>query len=378
MAGARYGLSVIFSRRKSGAREEYSVMSSLCRSHILLALLSPALFIVLAEITLWALDVSPAFPNRFFVFNRNFDYPEVFKRDPDVFWRLRGPQKISSDFFAGGEYLINSLGLRGPEFEPTDSARIIAALGNSCTFGWQAPEDSVFIQLVCRKLDERSSHTRFQPLNAGIPGYSSFQGNRFFATDVAPLRPEVTLILFAWNDQWPAANDIPDSAQRPPSALVTALVNAISRLRLYRTIRAALLEASEPPLDSVLSRTGAQRRVSLEEFRANLLEICHAVRAGGGIPVLLTSPIPALELYYSANRMSPLHERHARYNLFIRQLAFDEGIELVDLAAEFDRRADLFDDAVQDPIHFNSRGHALAAELIVEQILPLLSHRDSE
>ncbi|HSG98434.1 MAG TPA: SGNH/GDSL hydrolase family protein [candidate division Zixibacteria bacterium] len=353
-------------------------MPSFRRSHIILALLSPALFIVVVEVALWALDVSPAFPNRFFVFNRNFDYPEVFKRDPEVFWRLRGPQRVSSDFFAGGEYQINSRGLRGPELEPDSGGPIIAVLGNSCAFGWQTPEDSVFIRVVRQKLNDLSTDIRYQALNAGIPGYSSFQGNRFFATDIAHLRPAVTLILFAWNDQWPAANDIPDSAQQPPSAFVTALVNTISRLRVYRTIRAATLKASDPPLDSVLSRTGAQRRVSLDEFRANLQEICHRVREADGLPVLLTSPIPALELYYPANRVSPLHERHAQYNLVIRRLAFDEGIELIDLAAEFDRRTDLFDDAVNDPIHFNSRGHAFAAELIVEQILPLLSHRAGE
>ena len=227
---------------------------------------------------------------------------------------------------------------------------------------------------MCRRIDEELEEQLFQPLNAGIPGYTSYQGKLFFETDIAPLKPALTLIMFGWNDQWPAANDIPDSAQQPPGAFLTAVLNTVARLRLYRTLRAALLEATEPPLDSVLNREGALRRVPLEQFRENLSAICNDVRAGGGIPVLLTSPIPSLEMYYPPHRFSPMHERHAQYNLVMRRLAFENEIQLIDLAAEFNKRSDLFDDVTQDPIHFNSRGHAFAAEIIAEQILPLLKY----
>ena len=105
------------------------------RSHIVLLVVSVPLFLALTETTLWLLDVSPTFPNRFFVFNRNFDYPDVFKRDPTLFWRLRGPQRVSSSFFAGGRYEINAHGLRGPAVDTTSPGRYIAALGNAVDVG---------------------------------------------------------------------------------------------------------------------------------------------------------------------------------------------------------------------------------------------------
>ena len=64
-----------------------------------------------------------------------------------------------------------------------------------------------------------------------------------------------------------------------------------------------------------------------------------------------------------------MHEVHARYNLEMRRIAFENDIELVDLANEFDKFDDLFDDAVQDPIHFNSKGHTVAAEAILKTLI---------
>ena len=52
----------------------------------------------------------------------------------------------------------------------------------------------------------------------------------------------------------------------------------------------------------------------------------------------------------------------------IRDIAAAYDIDLVDLAREFDNYENLWDDAPRDPIHFNARGHQLAARLIADYI----------
>jgi lysophospholipase L1-like esterase len=333
---------------------------------LLWALIVLGLFLTLSEVVLHISGVQPTFANRFFVFNRNFDYPEVFKRDSELFWRIRPSQVVKSRFFERGEYRINSGGMRGEELKRRSETNIIAALGNSCTFGWQVAEDSCYLNLLVNKLNH--ANNKYMALNAGIPGYSSFQGSLFYQSDVSHFSPAVTLIMFGWNDQWPAANDIPDHEQEMPSSLTLALQNSVNRLRTYRLLRRAILGASEPELDSLLSAGANRRRVSPEDFSKNIVTICKQVQASGGIPVLLSSPIPDIRTYYGPGHYSPLHERHELYNLEIRRLAFDRNYLLVDLAAEFDQHDDLFTDAKRDPIHFNEKGHALAAEMIYNQL----------
>lgn len=340
------------------------------------SLISLVVFLGLVEITLIMLGISPAFQNRFFLLNRNYDYPEVFRRDVDLFWTLRGPQAVASEFFAKGEYRINSRGMRGAEISGESGATRIAVVGNSCSFGWQITEEQTFLSRLVKQLNNdrtNGSAAEFVGINGGIPGYTSYQGRHFFARDIAALKPSFTLIMFGWNDQWAAAGNISDAEQQLPPRLIVALHNAVNRLRLYRMVRSAILSASESDLSDMLVKEGMKPRVSLSEFRDNLLAIVRKAREIGSVTILLTSPIPGLETYYPPHRYSPMHTNHANYNLTTRRLAFDESIEIVDLAAEFDARTDLFDDAEFDPIHFNAAGHALAANLIAKRIKSLLS-----
>jgi len=40
----------------------------------------------------------------------------------------------------------------------------------------------------------------------------------------------------------------------------------------------------------------------------------------------------------------------------------------VDAALEFDQYSDLYGDAAMDPIHFNTKGHEILAQLIAAQL----------
>jgi lysophospholipase L1-like esterase len=331
------------------------------------------LFLALTEGALRILQIKPAFANRFFVFNRNYDYPEVFDRDAELLWTLRGPQTIESRFFDKGKYLINSFGMRGTEISPEASLVNIAAVGNSCTFGWQVTEEETYVFRLLDSLNRSFPQTSFQVIDGGIPGYSSYQGKLFYRKTIAPLNPKVTLILFGWNDQWDAADDIIDSEQRTPSRFFLKATRVVNRLRIYRLIRSLILQMIEPELRPTVGQPDSRPRVPLNQYGENLLSIVEQARAIGSSPILLTSPIPSLETYYPPHRRSPMHEAHYRYNRVVREIAFESDIALVDIAAEFNLHNDLFTDVKMDPIHFNARGHKLVAEMLYPAVLQALS-----
>jgi len=332
----------------------------------MLLILSIPVFILLTEIILVIIPIDTYFENRFFLVNRALDYPEVFKKDPQLFWRLRPSQTISSKFFEGKKYRINSHGLRGEEIpDKTDKVRIVV-MGNSCTFGWGIPDDNTYTRQLEMLINTDEALPEVEVINAGIPGYSTFQGRRFFYTDIAYLEPDIVMMMYAWNDQWAAADNIPDKKQQMPPEYVINLQNIFSRLKIYRFVKKIALSIIEEPLDTKLIKENPVYRVSEGDFYDNLDVIIQYCKREKMTPILLTSPIPSLEKYYPAGVRSPMHQYHEYYNYQIRQLAKFNKIALIDVAKIFDDHDSLFDDAPKDPIHFNAAGHRIAAEAIFD------------
>jgi lysophospholipase L1-like esterase len=341
---------------------------SLKMARLLALLLSIPVFIILSEIIFAVIPVDAFFQNRFFLVNRALDYPDVFLKDHYLFWRMRPDHTIRSRFFEGKQYHINKCGLRGRDIPAGSDCVRIVALGNSCTFGWGMPDDETFVRQLETMIDDDRTLPRAEVINAGIPGYSSFQGRRFFVSDITALHPDVVLIMFGWNDQWAAADNIPDKDQRMPPRLIIAIQNTLARLETYRIVKKLLLSAIEKPLESKLIKEAPVYRVSTTDFYDNLNVIVQACKREGIVPILLTSPIPSLEKYYPAGRRSPMHKAHNAYNNQTRLLARNTKTGLVDIAREFDRYDDLYDNAAQDPIHFNAKGHRVVARAIYNHL----------
>jgi lysophospholipase L1-like esterase len=324
-------------------------------------ILSIIVFLIILEGGLRVTGVDPHPRGYDFTVNRAWDFPEVFLKDQDLFWRLRPGQTITSEFFEGKTYRINRQGFRGTDFVPGDGEFRIAVLGNSCSFGWGVTEEGSFAGRL-RSLMVREGIPRTAVYNFSVPGYTSFQGLRNFQRFVRPFKPQILLVTFAWNDQWLAANNRPDKDILMPPEVILDLQNLLARFRFYRVFKKGIFSILPSPERSwqhnVLSR------VSLEDFKRNLGEIIAAADEDNTRVVLLTSPIPSMESYYGLSKQSPMHVLHQYYNDAIRLTAASFSLGLVDLAAIFDRRSDLFDDVKRDPFHYNARGHALAAEEI--------------
>jgi len=316
---------------------------SLSRQSAVYRLVASAIVLLLALLAIEGAvrlaGVDSYFENRFFVLNRALDYPDVFLRDPELFWRFRPGQTITSRFFEGKTYRINSDGLRGPEISRTDDKSLVILLGNSCMFGWGVDyENSVAGQLATMVGEDH------HVANAGIPGYSSFQGRILFERQLAALQPDVVVVMFGWNDQWAAASEIADKDQRFPPAVIVTVQNWLSQWHSYRLMKRLWLRSIEPDPDSLFDRQAPVYRVGLADFRDNLATISSSARDTGARVILITEPQPSNPVYGESVTNHPAVRQHQRYNRVVRELAARLGVELVDAAEAFQERDDLYDD----------------------------------
>ena len=98
---------------------------------IIFSLVIFLVFLVVVELAVRFGGVDTYYQNRLFVLNRALDYPDVFEKDHDLFWRFRKYRVVTSKFFEGKTYRINSFGLRGDEITDVKNKKRILFLGNS-------------------------------------------------------------------------------------------------------------------------------------------------------------------------------------------------------------------------------------------------------
>lgn len=298
------------------------------------------------------------------------DFDLVFESDPELFWRLKRGVRLPDDARPFFGLISNAQGLREdhevPPVKPPGEVRILF-LGDSVTFGYLVRDDEAFVEGVERELRARVPGVRLECINAGVPGYSLFQGLRFLETCGFALFPDLVVLEFGWNDQahWPGGND----AERYASAQAARLPAWLAWSRLAELVA---------PDRTAASPGGDDRaRVSPEEFRA-LLEEARAATRARGVDLLLLVSAGRFNLNPEMTEKGRTGYQIQQY-LEARDTPFgpDGGPALVDgvsavlallgpLSAE-----ELFFDGV----HPTAAGHRAYATALVERIQPWLESR---
>jgi len=140
-------------------------------------------------------------------------FDEVFERDPEAFWRLAPDRRLPDDAWPLRGLISNGQGLREDhEIEAAkgpDETRILF-LGDSCTFGYGLLHGQTFVELTERLLREHPGTGAVECINAGVPGYTLFQGFRLLETRGFDWRPDAVVLTFGWNElaEWDGASDL--------------------------------------------------------------------------------------------------------------------------------------------------------------------------
>ena len=308
------------------------------------------------------------------------DEPEYLVRDRDLFWRLKpGGKEVGVE---PSTAVTNAAGFRGPLVQGPRRKGVprIACLGDSATYGVAVPFERTYVGRVGATLEHRL-RTRVEMINAGCPGYSSYQGLRLLESRILALQPDVVTLLFgAWNDYTPAigGDDEAKGARAGVPAWADPVVGALGRTRIFMLLSQGHDLIVGSATDARFGRrsmdeymTGFARgrppegeRVPPERFRANLAAMVRAARARGIEPVLMTPPLDAAsQRKYAVS---------AFYRETVHELAVAEKVRLVQAAEHLSGWEGRGESVFADWVHPNAAGHEIIAALlspVIEDIL---------
>jgi lysophospholipase L1-like esterase len=272
---------------------------------------------------------------------------KLFEPDTRLFWRLRPSLKSlrAAERLPDREFQFSvSTNAKGQRFIPQPSLvrHTVLFLGDSCTFGIPVNDNEAFPALVQQKM------AGIQSINAGVPGYSAFQGRLLLEGMDAALRPDVVVMTFWPNDRsvWDHLGDAEHQ-----ELIAAEQSGEFSRYRILRLLRRAT--------------PGTRPRLTSKEFAEQIRLMLRLCRERGSTPILQVWP--------AKQQMSTSDEIDRQ--IVLREIAREEGVLVVDLVPVFRERQGsvLFVDSV----HASKEGYGLVAETLCEVLKEMLAGRGS-
>lgn len=298
-----------------------------------------ALIAFTALVPVWAGDSNP----RFEFLRMNLEvFPgtdQIFEADWTLFWKLKAnlSKLRAAEKLPDREFPFRvSTGADSRRVTPPApaGAPTVLFLGDSCTFGIPVNDDEAFPARIGKALG-------IAALNAGVPGYTAFQGRLVLENTNA--KPKAVVITF-----WPNGLGVWDhlSDREHFELLAANRANEFSRVSITRILRRA--------------SPGKTTRLSDEEFETSLGAMAGQARALGAEPVFVIWP------YIGQMDSEPENPRQT----LIRKVAAGKKTAIVDLAPAFRERGGrrLF----ADRVHATAEGYKVAAEAIGKALKPVL------
>jgi lysophospholipase L1-like esterase len=210
---------------------------------------------------------------------------KVIENDPELFWRLVPRQTLPEDAWPLRGVISNSQGLREDHEIPLEKKpgelRVLF-LGDSCTFGYGLLHHEGFVHRVEAKLQSAFPKASLECINAGVPGYTLFQGVHFLESRGFRYQPDLIVLNFGWNDasQW---EDGAGDLEHYGPWLVCHYAPQLRESRLYQLAWTAIDRWKN---NGVSSRC----RVLPAEFRSLLAQVEEDARRHGAALLLLVWP----------------------------------------------------------------------------------------
>ena len=191
---------------------------------------------------------------------------EKMEPDPELFWRFAPDQTITPSGKRTWRVISNHQRLREdheiPLRKPDNEIRVLC-LGDSCTFGFGLPIHETFVDQVEEELHTLLPEKSVEAINAGVPGYTIFQGIRSLVRDGISYDPDLVLVCFGNNERsmWDNLSDFEHlrylTSIRPPSPFTESRLCQFTWSKLRRR-----------PQNLI-----ARPRLSAEEFRQVLRQV---------------------------------------------------------------------------------------------------------
>lgn len=268
---------------------------------------------------------------------------------------------------------VNPSGFRGPAFtpKPAGTSRLVF-LGDSFTFGEGVRNEDTYPEVTARLL--RKEGRRVESCNLGVGGYNTSQEADVLRMLGFNLQPDAVVLGYTLNDAEPPLFQVDPASGQPVRRAREAFIEAegaprkppplpLYRFRLAQAIWQARLQRrlSKQTTDYYLSLhapSGAGRQESERALR----EVISQCRERGVPCIVVMFP-----LLYRLSGDYPFAAIHQQIAQVVRQ-AGGRFVDLLPALMGQDARALVVHPTDQHP---NEKVHALAGQLVAEEILRL-------
>lgn len=271
--------------------------------------------------------------------------------DPLLYWRLK-PKK-------NGFASVNSMGTRGKEFLKNKSSGVfrIICMGDSSTFGSYIGANNTYPMILQKLLNSRqNSSQHYEVINAGIPGYGTYQGMLYLQKKIISWQPDLVTVYLGHNQDY-AINRYFDFEPLVKWPVVMQINNFLDQNYLYNLIKSLLLKIKIYLL--IKTRKGFSiiyRKSKYEMAKTHLLNMAKIAREQGFKIIFLNYLVNAKDFGqgYLINRM-------------IEAVSYEAKVPLVDVTKIF--KDNTGKNLFFDNVHPNIFGHRLIAEAIFKTLL---------
>jgi lysophospholipase L1-like esterase len=288
---------------------------------------------------------------------------EIYEPDPVLYWKLKPGQDCYTKIDRKPVH-INSLGTRGPEFNPVkppNTLRILS-LGDSRTFGWGLTEAESYSGLIEKLLQEKvGSSKRVEVINAGVNAWSYPQMHLYFRDHGLRYQPDV--VVLAGANLWTQFSE-QNSPEFVKSFMKRVwLKNFLRRFATYHYIvEVQLKEVYERTRSKFVPVDPNQDTLFKEQqqkdpdvfFRKHIEALCALALTNRVQPILLY--LPTLDSLNSSET-----NRVLQANLQVSQQL---QVPLVDMTSDLKPKGSgLYLEA--DPVHLNAPGNEVVARRLL-------------
>ena len=306
--------------------------------------------------------------------------------DSERFWKLK-PNVVINDannsFWQGT--VSNSLGFRSEEFElerRPESLRVVC-FGDSSTFGIGSRMEHTWpsqLEALIENSMQFSDADFIEVINAGVPGYSSYQGLQHMRQEIDRLQPDVVLASYANNDfwHWDQTTDA-EHASRLSAAngtrrllMNSRVVQLVADFSDHWQATSKLTDDAVPSPNQHWAEAATSnyvsplhewiRRVPLDSFRNNvndMADLCEARK----LPLIF---VKWPDQPQTLGRWSPRIE----YQEVLEDVASERGLGIADVVAVFQENRSWASRTYipNDIVHVNRDGNRLAASAAFESL----------
>ncbi len=222
----------------------------------------------------------------------------ILEQDPILFWRQKKNLDVT---FQNTRMKTNALGLRNKDFKlkkDADSLRIVS-LGASPTFGWGVNSQDVYTAQLEKILGQIYLDKHIEVINAGVIGYSSYQGLIFLKKEVIKLSPDVITVPFVINEldkyRFYRNNGKSDKELGPKSKILVSFENLLNKSHFFKVFKRIIISKKGMAIqyfgESDNGVYSKKRRVSPEDYKKNLNAIIDIIHQNDIKVMLIKMPV---------------------------------------------------------------------------------------